>query len=157
MPDPAVVRHTGRSGKPSRSTGATTTLVTGNSPTGVAVTGSHSPLRDAVARMPVPRTATAGSPSRPGPERQPAVTPTGHGARLAGRLERDQVAGAAPVRRAAVDHQRRAASAPGEVVRHVRPGLALFGCPPQPERLRGDPGHALVPVQPRDLDAPATT
>ncbi len=49
--------------------------------------------------------------------------------------------------------QRRAASALGEVVRHVRPDLALFGCPPQPERLRGGPGHGLVPVQPQDLVA----
>jgi hypothetical protein len=57
-----------------------------------------------------------------------------------------RVRGTAPVRRSAVDHHGRATAALSEVVRHMRPGLAFFGCPPQPERLGGDPRYSPVPV-----------
>jgi hypothetical protein len=98
-------------------------------------------------------TATAGSPSRSGPERRPAGTPS----------RPDRMPGGSPRTRPgpgdracppADSHRHgRATATLSEVVRHVRPGLAFFGCSPQPERLGGSPRHSPVPAEPHQLVA----
>src|SRR6266508_3136707 len=50
-------------------------------------------------------------------------------------------------------HHRRPVRPPGEVVRHVRANPALHCGPGQPERLRRDPDHGRVEVQPQHMIA----
>ena len=109
--------------------------------------------RDAIARAPVPRqTPQVRRRNRVQSADQP-VLPVDQVARSAGRLERGHVPGTATVSRTAVDHHGRVIPALSEIVRHMRWDLALPGRPPQPERLRGDPRHGTVPVQPHHLVA----